>query len=786
MSRKIVLVIGWLCLWCLITPSLLNAQMVNPSIDNPKEPFSYCSKPTDVLGVMDGKWGTEVTPEGYLYTGYGELMFFTGNPPEPVNQRVKTLLDGYLPVISYHFEKSGVEYKVTTFAATLDGDPESPLMNFIRVNAKNVAKTGRTGFFGVGVKYQSDVNTENGTSDNRFARPVKTTYLGGYEQAGVTFNPDWVYGFSGDTFLRSDSVMYIFPEDPSPYRMMTLKTGYNYPQNLTPRRMHVLPTTPVGIVNYELHLKPGEEKTLDFKMPYTPIPANSPLVKELREAQFDEYLKRTVNFWNDVFSKGIDIQVPESKVVNTFKANLVYALIARNKKDGFYIQKVNDFQYHAFWLRDASHIVRMYLLSGYFDIARQCLRFFSRWQQPDGNFVSQGGQFDGWGQTMWIYGQYYRFTHDKEFAEVVYPSILKAVDWFIKARAMDPLHLMPETSPGDNENINGHITGHNFWALIGLRNIIEIAKGLGKNEDANRFQVEYNDLYAALMKRLAVATANTGGYIPPGLDGANPPGQDWGNMLTLYPEALFSPFDRMVTATLDLTRAKYEEGIMTYGDGMFLHHYLTIRNTQSELVRNEYETALKEFYALLFHTSSTHAGFEFAIHPWGTRDFDGNLTPHGWYAAEIRALIRNMMVREQVEGFDKQGNLHLLSCISPEWVKSGKEISVQRAPTYFGEVNFDIAFKKGGATLTMNNHFTNNPDSLILHLPWFMDVKSVIADGKVMKVEESMAYLPIKTRKVDIVWRKKADTPRLSFEETVKKYEKEYKEKYEEFLKTGE
>jgi hypothetical protein len=36
------------------------------------------------------------------------------------------------------------------------------------------------------------------------------------------------------------------------------------------------------------------------------------------------------------------------------------------------------------------------------------------------------------------------------------------------------------------------------------------------------------------------------------------------------------------------------------------------------------------------------------------------------------------------------------------------------------------------------------------------------------------------------VWRKKADTPRLSFEETVKKYEKEYKEKYEEFLKTGE
>jgi len=29
---------------------------------------------------MDGKEGTLVTPEGYLYTGYGEIMFFSGNP----------------------------------------------------------------------------------------------------------------------------------------------------------------------------------------------------------------------------------------------------------------------------------------------------------------------------------------------------------------------------------------------------------------------------------------------------------------------------------------------------------------------------------------------------------------------------------------------------------------------------------------------------------------------------------------------------------------------------------
>lgn len=758
---------------------IVNAQMVNPSIDKPNEPFSYFSKPTDVIGVMDGKWGTEMTPEGYLYTGYGELMFFTGDPPEPVNHRMKTLLDGYLPVISYSFQRTGVEYTVTTFAATLDGNPESPLMNFVRVKMKNVIKQQRAAFFGVGVRCQGNSNMEGGTEDHCFVRPMKALYLGGKEQAGAVFDPDWKYGFAGDTFQREDSVMYIFPSTPSPDRMMTLQTLYNYPQNLTPRKMLVLPTTPVGIVNYMVLLKPGQERTLDFKMPYTPILAGSPLVNQLRDAGFDEYLNRTVNFWNDILSQGIGISVPEPKVVNTFKTNLIYDLIARNKEDGYYIQKVNDFQYHAFYLRDASFIVRMYLLSDYFKIAHQCLQFFPRWQKPDGNFVSQGGQFDGWGETMWVYGQYYRFTHDKEFAEKVYPSILKAFNWLVKARESDPLHLMPETSPGDNENIRGHITGHNFWALDGLKNMIVIAKGLGKTADAVEFQHEYDNFYGTLMKRLEVVTSKTGGYIPPGLDGANPPGQDWGNMLSLYPEVLFPPFSKMVTATLDSTRAKYREGIMTYGNGKFLHDYLTIRNTQAELVRNEQETALKELYALLLHTSSTNAGFEFAIHPWSTREFDGNLAPHGWYAAEIRSLIRSMMVREQ------QGDLHLLSCISPDWVRDGKEISVRHAPTYFGEVNFVLAFRKGGATLTLNDNFTSGPRHLVLHLPWFMQVKSVKADGRNLKTSGSEVDLPLNSRKVDIEWTRKAGTPALSYENAVRNYEKEYREKYEVFLQTG-
>src|SRR3989339_833766 len=110
----------------IIGSSFAAAQMVDPAIDRGDEPFCYFSQPTDMIGVMDGKEGTLISPEGYLYTGFGELMFFVGNPPEPVRQRVKTLVNGYLPIVEYQFERNGVVYHFTIFAATLDGKPESP------------------------------------------------------------------------------------------------------------------------------------------------------------------------------------------------------------------------------------------------------------------------------------------------------------------------------------------------------------------------------------------------------------------------------------------------------------------------------------------------------------------------------------------------------------------------------------------------------------------------------------------------------------------------------------
>lgn len=753
--------------------SLIHAQMWNPEIDPPDKPFSYFAYPVDVIGFMDSREGTEITPEGYLYTGYGELMFFYGNPPQPVNQRIKTLYRGYLPIIQYKFEKEGVRYSITAFAYTLDGTPDSPLINFVRVEFENLSPNPRTVYWTVGTRSTAPTSTPQGTPDHRFRRPAQPDRMGTYEQKGVEFSSEWEYSFDEGKMLRDGQIFYFFPSDIPHEKRITLDTPY-HPRWKTPS---TLPTTPVGLVKFQISLNPEEKKSLDIKMPYTPLSPTFENLDELEEAGFDEYLDKTVQFWEKIYSKGMKISLPEEKVVNTFRANLAYDLIARDRIEDHYVQKVNEFQYDAFWLRDSSYIVRAYDVTGYHKVAEECLNFFLKWQTEEGNFISQNGQYDGWGQSLWAIGQHFNITQDLDFARKFFPPVQKAVEWLHKKREQDPLHLMPETTPGDNELITGHVTGHNFWALGGLKMAVGLAKGLDKTSEAQQFQKEYDDYYKHFMEALEKITSQTDGYIPPGLD--QPGGQDWGNLLSVYPVPVLSPHHPWVSKTLEVTRNKYKEGIMTYGDGKWLHHYLTMKNTETEVIRGEQKKALQEFYSILVHTSSTHAGFEFKILPWGDRDFGLNLSPHGWFAAKFRTLLRNMLVREH------EGNLHLCSVLSPSWVREGKQIEVQDAPTHFGNINFTVEFKKNQAVVKLTPQFHHPPQHIIFHIPWFARVQEVTADGQKIQVEDQRIKLDPQSRSFTIQWNLQP-IGAMSYQHTVQEYKENYRTKYQEFLEKGE
>jgi hypothetical protein len=752
----------------------VHTQMVSPSIDTPGQPFSYFSKPTDEIGVMDAEAATEITPEGYLRTGFGELMFFAGQEMEPTDVRIRTLENGRLPIIHYQFDRDGIAYRLTLFTASLNGKSDGTLVNFIRVEMKNAGRQATRAFFATGIRYDALSTTGAAHGDNRFTRPVEGKNAGDYRQPGEVFSRDWTNTFDTGHFYRDDRVLYTFPSSYTS-RSYTLRDrirDMNPPDIDKPATLHVEPETPVGIVAYSSLLQPGSEWSLDFKMPV--IPTNDrAAIGAIDDATFDEFKTRVTAFWNGIFAEGMQIDLPEAKAVDTFYANLCYDLIARDHIGSDYIQNVNKLHYHAFYLRDGADIVHSYDVTGYPLVAKQDLEFFAKSQKPDGNFLSQSQQYDGWGEAVWAYAQHYRITRDKEFAEWALPQMVRAVDWLHQARAADPLHIIPASDVRDNEYVPGHLTGYNFLALSGLKLAIQMARETGHADLAAKWLAEYDDYHQAFFKVLDAQTAAHGGYIPPALDGKEG-GYDWGNLLAVDYEPILDPHDPRVTATLKATQAKYAEGIMTYADGEFLHHYLTIKNTLTETIRGDQEQAVKEFYAILLHTSSTQAGFEYKIRPWGDRNFGDNLAPHGWFAAEYRTLVRNMLVREDGD------RLHLLSVISPAWIGQGRTISVRRAPTNFGTVAFTLEQpQQGAAILHLNPAFTAPPVAIVVHIPWFVTLQSATADGKAVQPANGALTLPPTARSVDLRWTLNASAPHLSYDAAVAGYKAEYARRYE-------
>ena len=759
----------------LAVPSAI-AQMVSPAIDRPGEPFSYFSKPTDEIGMMDAEAATEITPEGYLRTGFGELMFFAGPELHPTSARIRTLDEGHLPIVHYSFERNRVLYNFTMFAATLDGRPEGTLVNFIRVEMVNLATRPNRAILATGVRYDAPNNTGAARhGDNRFDRPVEGKAPGDYRQIGEKFNPDWVYSFTPTGLLRDGRLLYRYPEGYAD-RGYTLHGRYNYPWDISkPEKLTVDPTVAVGVVTYSQLLKPGETRTLEFKMPVVPS-SDTATLAAMDAATFDGARAQVTAFWNKILAEGMQIELPEKKVTDTFAMSLVYDLIARDHIGPDYIQTVNKLHYHSFYLRDGADIMHSYDVTGYPEIARQGLEFFAKSQKADGNFLSQEQQYDGWGEAVWGYAQHYRITHDKAFAEWALPQIDRAMKWLHTARAADPLHIMPASDVRDNEYVPGHLTGYNFLALSGLKLAIEMAKETGHPDLAKAWQPEYDDYRAAFMKILDQRAAENNGYIPPALDGQKE-GYDWGNMLAVVPEPTLAPTDPRVAATLKATQAKYAEGIMTYANGEFLHHYLTIKNTMTEAIRGDQQQAVNELYALLAHTSSTHAGFEFAILPWGDRNFQDNLAPHGWFAAEYRTMLRTMLVRE--EGAD----LHLLSVVSPEWIGKGKTIAVSQAPTYFGQVAYTLEQPEAGkAVLHLDTKFTAAPKQIVVHLPWFVTLTTATVDGKPVKAVNGALVLPATAKEVKLEWEVASGTPALSYRAAVDAYKAEYARRYNELM----
>jgi hypothetical protein len=643
--------------------------------------FSFLTEPTDQLGVPGYVAGTELTPEGSLYTGWAELAFRFGPRLQPANGTVRDLFGDRFPVVRYYMRAGAVDYTVTVFSAAVGQRP----VNFIRVVIRNGSGRPATAAWAAGLLYSGGATLATGQPAFRFTRPARPQREGLYTQPGAAFDPASRWAFERDSVTRDGQVLVIFPPAPPGFaRRLAIRPGAGGP---------VTEQTVFGQVGDRGRLPADGRAELDFKMPVVPTRPGGGDYRAIAGAGFGGELARVLRYWRRLFGGAIQIQLPEPKVQDTFYTSLANMALPRYPAArGGWVQAVNKLQYNAFWLRDGAIIAGAFDLAGLHRLAAQDLAFFPSWQQPDGLFISRPQQYDGFGEALWAIGQHALRTRDRAFAVEMLAPVQRAMTWFERERTSDPWGLMPASAPGDDELTSGHMTGDDFWAADGIREAIVMASLIGRRDLADRWTVDLGSFMSDLRARLAQAEATTGGWIPPALEANG--GQDWGNLGAAYPEPVLQPGDPAVTATLRHARSQFREGIATYYSGTVLHDYLAFRVFETELLRGQQRAVVDGLYSELAHTTSTNAGFELGVRRHGSRVLDADLAPHGTFAAEYVALLRNMLVREN------GSQIVLMSALSPRWLLPGRRLAVGHADTTRGTISYALQSLRGGAILS--------------------------------------------------------------------------------------
>ncbi|MGI8802607.1 MAG: hypothetical protein ACR2KV_10610 [Solirubrobacteraceae bacterium] len=633
------------------------------------------STPTDQLGVPGLFAASEVTPEGSIYTGYGELAFAFGSPLAPYLAPHRSLVEGGgYPIIGSGIARGGVGYRVTMLAAPVDG----VAVDFLRVRMRNLTRGRRTAVWAVGVRASGDGRlTRQGAPYFRYLAPSGTPN-GFYAQPGEAWQPGRRWAVSGDAIVReaADGSRPVFALLP-PARGRRIDGD----------RACARRTTICVRVAYARALAPGAAAELVFKLPAVPVVHPSAALVGTGWTEAHTSVRRA---FDAALGAGMRVRLPEPAVADAYRASLVQILTSRYRlPGGAWVQAVNDLQYHAFWLRDAAIMTNALDLAGLHAPAGEDLDYFAAWQHPDGLFMSRAGQYDGMGQALWAIGRHAELTGDAAYAAAELPAVGRAVAWLDAELTGDPLGLLPAGDPGDNEFLAGHLAGDDFWAVAGLDAAVDLAGRAGRPDLAAAWRPLAERLRGSAAAATRTAAARHGGAVPPALD--RPGGRDWGNWWVAYPDGPLAPGDPAVTATIRRARAGFRQGIATYAGQ--LHDYTGFRIFETELARGDQAAVIDGLYSELAHATGTLGGFETDIRPGGKRSSASNLTPHGTYSAELVTLIRNMLVRDGPAG------VVLLGAVPGAWLLPGQTVSVARAPTRRGAVSFTLRSGAGGATL---------------------------------------------------------------------------------------
>ena len=595
------------------------------------------------------------------------LWYGFANLPEGISPywKSQTLRDG-LPVVTTVFEREQVRYEVEQFAYPLNGPPQERRGNIPMVLMQRVRMTdlsGKDRALAVTMVHERQLPAENdpGLVEERIGDQV----------------------FLEDAAHR-DVLLALRPEEADVACAGVRESGQK------PTRADITLT-----VNL-----PGRASREFF------VTLPSPVVKATgREAlarlEYEDARSKTLDFWSTYLAKGAQFDVPEKAVNDLFRANLWHALmLPRIHSDGHIDLPYSDFAYSQTgtpWpINQAVYVEYMlYGLRGYNEVATDELRAIYRNNQEFNGRVNGFAHWLAYTPGMlYAAAQNYLLSNDRKSFEAVLPDTLKALDWTLaEIRAAS---APPGVTQGLVEGPLNDLTGDGYWAF-NQANLYAGLEVMGKAlarygspraQECLKVAEEYR---RAIERGFSAATVESPlvelrdhTWIPYVPSNATVPGR---NYQLWYPSDVDTGATHLIRLKAVPADGMIADSLLNdHEDNLFLHGWglanepVYDQQATAYLLRDDVKAVIKAFYSMMAGGFS-HGVYEPVEHRWRWGQYFGPPSTDGaWFE-----LYRNMLVRESDDH-----TLILMQAAPRAWLEDGKQISVKKAPTWFGDVSYDV------------------------------------------------------------------------------------------------
>jgi hypothetical protein len=620
----------------------------------------------------------------------------------------QSLADG-LPVMTTALERDGVRYEVEQFAYPLNGPPpqrtgDLKMLLLARVRLTDLRGRART----VPVTM---------THERQFPPEADLDVIARDERGRLLFLDNGHHNVLLSVEAPGAKIVWAGVEDAQGMKRIDVTVPVELPAHGS-REFFVTLPSPV--------VEPGDVRTL-------------------LDLNYNTARAGTLKFWSDYVARGAQFNVPEKAVNDLFRATLWHALrLPRRHADGSMDLPYSNFAYGQFgtpWpVNQAVYVDYMlYTLRGYPAIASEELAAIYH------NNQEVSGHVNGWAHwlaytpgMLYAVAQNYLLTGDRESFEKLLPATLRALDWSLE-QVRDAA-----ATPGPFEGLVAgplnDLTGRGYWAFnqaylyAGLDLFGKALQRAGhpRAEEcldtarAFRAAVERGFRMASVRSPLVELRDHTWiPYVPceATKDGRifeqwYPTDVDTGAVHLLRLKAI--PADSDLADSL----------LNDQEDNLFLHGWGVanepVYNQQATayLLRDDAKAAIRVFYSYMASAFS-HSVFEPVEHRWRWGQYYGPPSTDGaWFE-----LYRNMLVRELDD------RTLLLGQAAPRaWLADGKKIEVKNAPTWFGNVSFEVRSHADTGTIEAAVRLDGRqpPQAILLRLrhPESKPIRRVTINGR--------------------------------------------------------